>query len=221
MSNNDPWIDSKAEVPKPSAKKPMNGCLLASLIVGGLGMVCLMVCCGAFAWFGYSMKPTITNVPAEVRAASQQILNINISDDFIPENAVTMDNMVFTNRTATFRHKEGKGQLLMGTIMLKMGDPNQAKLQSGQMRGPLEIQVRNNLDVKKTESRDILINGQKGSVAIFEATDRTTGKGVHTAELDISLPSGETFILLRLDDDVWDEAAVLKMLEESKMPGGE
>ncbi len=221
MSNNDPWIDSKADVPKPPAAKPMNGCLLASLIVGGLGMVCLMVCCGAFAWVAYSMKPTITNVPAEVRAVSQQILAINISDDFIPENAVTMENMIFTNRTVTFRHKEGKGQLLMGTIMLKMVDANQAKLQSGQMRGPLEIQVRNNLDIKKTESREIMINGQKASVEIVEATDRSTGKGVHTADLNLSLPNGEIFILLRLDDDVWDEAAVLKMLEESKFPGGE
>ena len=105
--------------------------------------------------------------------------------------------------------------------MLKMVDANQAKLQSGQMRGPLEIQVRNNLDIKKTESREIMINGQKASVEIVEATDRSTGKGVHTADLNLSLPNGEIFILLRLDDDVWDEAAVLKMLEESKFPGGE
>jgi hypothetical protein len=221
MSNENPWTDSKSEDPIVPPKKPMNGCLLASLIVGGLGMVCLMVCCGAFAWFAYTMRPTITNVEAEVRAASQQILNIHISDDFIPENAVTMDNIVFTNRTAKFRHKEGKGQLLMGAIKLKIGDPNQAKLQSGQMRGPLEVEARNNLDIKKTESREIMINGQKTSVAIGEATDRTTGKAVHTADLDLSLPSGETFILLRMDDDIWDEAAVLKMLEQSKVPGGE
>lgn len=221
MSKDDPWIDSKSDAPVVPVKKPMNGCLLASLIVGGLGLVCLMVCCGAFAWIGYTMKPTITNIPAEIRAVSQQILNVNISDDFIPENAVTMDNMMFTNRTAKFRHKEGKGQLIMSTMKLKIGDPNQAKLQSGQMRAPLEMEARNNLDIKKTESRDIAINGQKVSVAIGEATDRITGKSVHTADLEISLPTGQTFILLRLDDDVWDEAAVLKMLEEAKVPGGE
>ena len=221
MSNSDPWVDSKAEAPTPSAKKPMNGCLLASLIVGGLGMVCLVVCCGAFAWFAYTMKPTITNVPAEVRAASQQVLNIKISDDFIPENAITMDNMMFTNRMVKFRHKEGKGQLLMGMMTLKIGDPNQAKAQSGGMRGPFEIELKTNLDIKKTETRDIVINGQKASVAIGEAADRNTGKAVHTVEMNTSLPSGEAFLLLRLDDDVWDEAAVLKMLEESKLPGGE
>ena len=103
-------------------------------------------------------------------------------------------------------------------MKLKMGDPNQAKLQSGQMRGPFEIELRNNLDIKKTESREIVINGQKASVAVGEAIDRATGKAVHTADLDVSLTSGETFILLRMDDDIWDEAAVLKMLEESKLP---
>ncbi len=218
MSNDQPWVDSKNDAPIVPAKKPMNGCLLASLIVGGLGMVCLMVCCGAMAWIGYTMKPTITNVPAEVLAASQKILNVKIPDDFVGDNAITMDNMIFTNQTAKFRHKEGKGQLLMGTMKLKMGDPNQAKLQSGQMRGPFEIELRNNLDIKKTESREIVINGQKASVAVGEAIDRATGKAVHTADLDVSLTSGETFILLRMDDDIWDEAAVLKMLEESKLP---
>ena len=155
MSQDDPWIDSKAEAPTLPAKKPINGCLLASLIVGGLGMVCMMVCCGALAWFGYSMKPTVTNVPAEVRAASQQILNVNISDDFTPENAMTMDNMMFTNRMVKFRHKEGKGLLLMGMMKLKIGDPNQAKIQSGQMRGPFEMEARNNLDIKKTETHSM------------------------------------------------------------------
>ena len=167
------------------------------------------------------MKPTITNVPAEVRGASQQILNITISDDFIPENAITMDNMMFTNRMVKFRHKEGKGQLLMGMMSLKIGDPNQAKIQSGGMRGPLEIELKTNLDIKKTETRDIMISGQKASVSIGEATDRNTGKAVHTIEMNTSLPTGETFILLRLDDDVWDEAAVMKLLEGAKLPGGE
>ena len=89
------------------------------------------------------------------------------------------------------------------------------------MRGPFEIELKTNLDIKKTETRDIVINGQKASVAIGEAADRNTGKAVHTVEMNTSLPSGEAFLLLRLDDDVWDEAAVLKMLEESKLPGGE
>ena len=218
MSGNTSWNDTPEQAPSRPAKKPMSGCLLASLIIGGLGGVCLLACCGVGAYFAANFAPKITAVPAEVTAVGKSVLDLNISEDFTPVNSVTMDNFVFTMRIAEFAHKEGKGKLVLGAMKIKMGDPNQANAQTGQFRTQHETNMSDNLDVKKTESHEITIDGQKVSVMIGEANDRTSGKGVHTATADIKSPTGQIFFLLRLDDDVWDQDAVLKMFEEAKIP---
>ena len=218
MTDQNSWADSPGDAPAAPVKKPMSGCMLASLIVGGLGLVGLLLCCGVGGYFATTWAPKITKVPAEVTAVAQTVMDLKVPDEFTPSNAVSMDNFIFTMRIVEYTHKEGKGKIVLGTIKIKVGDPNQANPQTAQFRSQHEVDISGNLDVKKTESHDITIGGQKVSVMIGEATDRTTGKGVHTAKADINSPMGQTFFLLRLDDDVWDQDAVLKMLEEAKIP---
>ena len=218
MSDNNSWTDAPSDAPTPPAKKGMSGCMLASLIVGGVGLFSLLICCGVGGWFITKMAPKVSTVPAEVAAVSQSILDLKIPDTFKPSNSVSMDNMAFTMRIAQFAHQEGKGKLVVGMMKIKIGDPNQANAQSVQFRSQSEAELTGTLDVKKTESQEITMNGQKVTVMIGEATDRTTGKAVHTAKADISMPSGQTFFLLRLDDEIWDQDAVLKMLEDAKIP---
>jgi hypothetical protein len=218
MTDKNSWGDTPSDSPTPPAKKGMSGCLLASLIVGGLGLVSLLVCCGVGAYFATSWAPKMTTLPAEVAAVGQLVLDMKVPDEFKPSNAMTMDNFVFTMRIVQFTHQEGKGKMVLGTMKIKIGDPNQANPQAAQFRSQHEIEITGNLDVKKTESHEIDINGQKVAVMIGEATDRSTGKEVHTAKADINSPTGQTFFLLRLDDDAWDQDAVLKMLEGAKIP---
>lgn len=218
MSDNNSWKDTADHVPNRPASKPMSGCLLASLIVGGLGGVCLLACCGVGTYFAANFAPKITSVPTEVAAVGKLVLDMKVPDDFSPTNSVTMDNFIFTMRIAEFTHKSGKGKLVLGAMKLKMGDPNQANAQTAQFRSQHETNMSDNLDVKKVESHEITMDGQKVTVMVGDATDRTTGKAVHTAKADIKSPTGQTFFLLRLDDDVWDQDAVLKMFEEAKLP---
>lgn len=218
MSENSSWTDTPDNVPNRPVKKPMSGCLLASLIVGGLGGVCLLVCCGVGAYFAANFAPKITSVPAEVAAVGKLALDMKVPDEFTPANSITMDNFAFTMRIAEFTHQAGKGTMVLGALKMKMGDANQANAQTAQFRGQHDSKISDNLDVKKIESHEIMIDGQKVAVMIGEATDRTTGKAVHTAKADIASPTGNTFFMLRLDDDVWDQDAVLKMLEEAKIP---
>lgn len=218
MSGNDLWVDPPNQ-PQPVEsvpKKRMSGCMLATLIGGGLGVVCLLVCCGVFAWFGSMMIPTTTTVPAEVTAVGQRILNIELPPDFQPASAMTIDNMFITMRIAQYSHKENKGDLMLNSMKFKMGNPGQGAVPPDQMRVKFEEEIRSSLDIKKVESHDITVNGQKVSVAIAEAVDRNNGKGVHTATANIPITNGQTFFLLRLDDDVWDQDTILKMLEDAK-----
>jgi len=217
MSDRDAWNDAQHDAPTPMKKKGMSGCMLAALIVGGVGGVGLLVCCGGLAWFGSMFVPKIVNSPAEVTEVGHQILNTEMLDGFVPDKAVTMDNMIFTLRFAEYRHKEGKGEMMIGNMKLKMGDPNQAKMQSTQFKQPFEEKMKS-LDVKKTETHEVTINGQKVNVAVGEATDKSSGKGVHTVNLEFDQGGVTTFLLMQLDDDLWDQDAFFKWLEETKMP---
>jgi hypothetical protein len=101
-------------------------------------------------------------------------------------------------------------------MKLKVGDPNQGQVHSADTRGKFEEKLQNNLDIKTTEKHEITINGQKVSVVVGDATERSSGKAVHTLTTDFDRSNGKVFMLLQLSDDVWDEEAVLKMLEDSK-----
>lgn len=218
MSENNPWSDSQNASPAPVKKQGMSGCMLAAIIVGGLGMVCMVLCCGVGIWFFSMVMPKELNTAAEVTAVGRQILNIELPPDFSPDKAITSDNFIYTLNIAEFTHKENKGKLMLGGIKIKIGDPNQAKMQSMQFREPIEKPSRDPIDVKKSENHEIMINGQKVTVVIGEGTDRTTQKAVHTASTEFVSGGQFTFLFLRMDDDIWDEAAVLKMLEDTKAP---
>ena len=107
---------------------------------------------------------------------------------------------------------------MLNSMKIKMGNPGQANLPPDQMRIKFEEEIRGSLDIKKSETHDVMVNGEKVSVTISEATDRNNGKGVHTATAEMRAPNGQSFILMRMDDDVWDQDAVLKMLEDAKPP---
>ena len=194
----------------------MSGCMLTSLILGGMGFVGLLVCCGVGFWIASTMAPKSTTDPKEVLESARKIIDIELPLDFSPDKSLTMDNMMFDFRIAEFKHKEGKGEMFLTSMRIKIGDPNQASQQSQPLRNDSENRLRGSLDIKKTESHDVTIHGKPVSVAIGEGTDRTSGKSVHTASTDFTHAGQLTIVMLRMDDEIWDQDAVLKMFENAK-----
>lgn len=222
MSERDSWNDpqSPSEVPAPPKKKGMSGCMLASLIVGGFSIVGLLICCGLSGWLVSMVMPTITTEQAQVSAVAKKILNTEMLPDFTARQATTIDNMFFSMHIVEFKHKEGKGELMMGNIKVKIGDASQANMQSTQFRGKFEEKMRETIDVKSSESHEVMMNGKKINVVIGEGTYRESGKAVHTVTTDLEEGTSLTFFRLQMDDEIWNQDAVLKMLEGAT-PAGE
>lgn len=217
MSDRDSWNNPLQESgsPPPVPKKGMSGCLLATLIVGGITLVGGLVCCGGGAWLIYNIAPTVSQESEVVKAVSRQILSTEIPADFVPKSSIVMDNMFFVMRIAEFSQKEGKGEMMIGTMKIKF-DANQPNAQSAQFRGNFEEKIRNSIDITKTEIQKITIDGKEVPVTIGEGTHRESGKAFHTLSADFDQPSGKTFVLLQVEDEAWDQDAFLKMLEEAK-----
>src|SRR3954447_27057994 len=116
MSDRDNWNDAQSDAPTPVKKKGISGCMLAALIVGGVGGVGALVCCGGLAWFGSMFVPKILNEPAQVTEAGHEVLNTDVPEGFIPDKAIIIDNMIITMKIVDFRHKEGKGEMMFGNL---------------------------------------------------------------------------------------------------------
>ena len=210
MAERDGWPDDP-NVPTPTQRKSGSGCGKVFLIVGGIGLVIMLLCCGIGGFFAWKLQPKIINNPVEVTELGKQILDVKIPDGFQPQNGIDMDNFAMTMRMATFTQKEGKGTLMLGELRMKIGDPNQ-KVDFQQHRGPGGNQ-NPNLRTVKTETREFEVRGGTIPFRFSEAVDQNTQKQFRVVDGSLDSPGGATFIELTIEADAFDEDAVVEMIE--------
>lgn len=217
MSDGDNWVDPLKEPAPiaPSQKKRMSGCMLATLIVGGLGLFGMLVCCGGVTWLYLNFVPTISKEPEVVNSLGKQILNAEVLADFAPEGSAVIDNRFLTVRIAKFQHKEGKGDILLGSAKIHF-DLKQLKDKIDEERKKAEKEFQESVEVDKSEVHKVMINGQEVPVTIAEAKNKETDKDFHQVTANFEHAGTMTFLIMQIDDEIWDEAAVLKMLQEAK-----
>jgi hypothetical protein len=210
MAEQDNWPANPSEQPASEQQKSSGGCMKIGLIIGGLGLVLVLVCCGGFAFFAGSFVPKIVTTPAEVAAMSKQIVEMDIPPEFQGEAGFNMDNFAVTMRMVKFKHNAGKGDLMLMNIKVKMGDPKQ-KIDFKNQQGMNDKE--RNLELGDSTTKDFDIRGQKVTFRFTEAVDSDKNVPCHVVEGSIAEPNGTTEIKLVLEDDAYDEEAVVKMIE--------
>ena len=216
MSDRDHWPDNPNEVPRqqsqPREQKSGGGCFKIALIVGGIGFLGMLVCCGGLVWFGRGLMPKLVTSPADVAAVGQEVMKIEIPPEFVGQAGMSMDNWVMTMKFATYEHKEQKGTLLIGSMQVKIGNPkdqqaafkNQTKQQSDGEQG---------LKITTTVDREFTIRGKPVPFKFSEAEQEGTGKKFRLVSSEIATPGGLLIFQLKLEEEVYDEEAVVKMIE--------
>jgi hypothetical protein len=138
----------------------MKACLIIICIVG----FCCLLCCGVVGYFGYSMVPKISEAPADVDAAREEIAKINLPPGFVPKNSAKIDNMFFSMTMVEYENP-GHASLFMMQMRPKMGG-NDAMLP---MRQQFEQKrVTRTTDVgqmknAKMETKQIKIKGREST----------------------------------------------------------
>lgn len=216
MSNRDEWPDNPNDPQPESAahyeEKSGGGCLKWVLILGGLGLLSVLVCCGGGVWLMWGSLPKMVGTPAEVAAVSQEIMQIDIPPDYIGEAGMSADNFIFAMRFATYRHKEGKGQLLIGSMQVKLGA---SKDQQAEFKNTTRERSDNEkkLTITNTEDREFTIRGKKVPFKFSEATEEGTDKKYRLVEGELEGAGTMAVFQLTLEEDAYDEEAVVKMIE--------
>ena len=213
MSDRDAWPDNPNDpTPQRAEKSGGSGCLKFALIVGGLSFIGLLVCCGGLTWFGWGFIPKMATTPTDVAAVGQQVMQIDIPDEFVGKAGFTIDNRWIAMRFATFLHKDGKGALLIGAMQVKMGDLKDRHADF-KKRSQQQSNDQQKLTIKKTEEREFTIRGKSVTFKFSEAEEDGTDKKFRLVTGELEAPGSITILQLTLEEEAYDEDAVVKMIE--------
>ncbi|MFN0055074.1 MAG: hypothetical protein ACKV0T_23115 [Planctomycetales bacterium] len=204
--------------PEPS-KPGMSSTAKVLLILGGIGGLCLLVCCGVGGYFVYKGRELVANAtttdPEAIRTRAQQIApGIQVLSDLEPMQAL---DLVVMKWVIYQRKPQQDGMLMLmefDTSMFQQGDPEQQRkqmldamrqqqAQSGQMDANLQIQERT--------SRDLTVRGQTTKFEFNKGT--AGGKTVRQVIGSFPSPKGVAMLMLMLPDEGYEEEAVVRMIE--------
>lgn len=210
MSRDD-GFDDRPPVPKKSS-----GCLKWFLILAGIGGVMSLVCCGVTGYMFYLFKPTIAETDPDVRTLAAEIADLRIPADFRGKLGIKMDNSLMAMRVCSFEHKDGRGVLQLSEMKVKVGDPQKQEAdlkQQMRQQGAAELRT---LNIESSETREITIRGQPVSFTFAVGQDSSTSTKYHEVQGQFQGKNGLATLHLQVEDEVWDETAIVEMLEAAK-----
>ncbi len=216
MSDRDTWPDNPSDPPRRvkqwEEKSGGGGCVKFALIVGGLSFAGLLVCCGGLGWFIWGFIPKFASTPADVAALGQQVMQINIPEEFVGETGMSIDNWLIAMKFANYRHKAGKGALLIGSMQVKFGElsDQQADFKA---RASEQSEDEPKLEIKQTEERQFTIRGKRVTFQFSEADEVGTDKKFRLVTGELEAPGRITILQLTLEEEAYDVDAVVKMIE--------
>ncbi|MBS0205182.1 MAG: hypothetical protein JSS49_19945 [Planctomycetes bacterium] len=185
--------------------KKSGGCGKTLLIVGGIGLFTMLLCCGVGGWFAWSVMPKVATNPAEVTAISKEILEMDIPKEFRPESAISMNNFAMTMKMATYKYNAGN--LTIGTFRMKVGDQRQKPDFQQSTNQAMNLQMGN------TVVHELTVRGEKVPFRFSEAVDTDSKKDYHVVEGELTSAGTTTFLKLVLEEGDFNENEVVKMIE--------
>jgi hypothetical protein len=139
---------------------------------------------------------------------------MNIPDNFQPQGAMGMDLFGVKFKMAVFEAGGGDGVLMLAQMQM----PVQQGDQEAAIRRELAKQQHGNkeLRIKRSESRDFDIRGQKVPFMFAEAEEPATGEAYRQVSGTFPGNGGTAFLMLQLKEEDYDEEAVVEMLKSIK-----
>lgn len=212
----------------PPQKQGMSSTAKVLLILGSIAGLVLLACCGfgAYVFFhvqdfaqnlAKNMNISATQNPAEVRERTQQILRIDIPDDFKPVQA--MEFMVM--QWAVYQGKSGPQSMLiimeMNQQMIDPGRNRDAKQQRDEMvqqlRQQPQVGTMEEIEEQTHETRTFTIGGKPVEFDFIKGKTRGSQAVVHRVVGVIPTENGIVLLMLTVPDADYNEEQITRMLE--------
>lgn len=191
------------------------GCVYVLAGCGCLTVVAL-IAFGILAWQGFNLLKSAVSVdPAVVRATTREIADFEPPAGLQPR----LRMHAFATRMVLYSSADGSSQLMMvqqdGGIGLQ--DKNQQDaFERGLRQGMQNPQGPRDLEIVKSELRDMKIRGQEAKVNFAEAKDRADGKEFQQIKGRFQGKTGPVEFQLQMPKEKYKEEDVVKFLESIK-----
>lgn len=182
----------------------------------------LALCCGGTVMlvmrarevvgeFADTIANAATQNPAEIRALTDSMVSIEIPEGWQPISGMKWPLGVDMTMVVYSPNRTQPNSMLMLMQMKGEGADQQQMEQQMQMQSQQQG-MNPQLGIQSSETRTILIDGEERSFQVTVTTD-STGNTMHQVSGVFPGRNGIVMLNLMEDDAVWDEDAVVRMLE--------
>lgn len=198
--------------------------LLALGLVAG---VCMLVCCGGVAFFGFKLKDTIVAVaestsqdPAVIKQRTQEVIKIDIPDEYTPIMTIGIPFGAFSMKEFIYQNKANPAFML---VIVETNQPLPAGKTPQQQREEMMQGMRQgqqfslNMQEESRETRDFTINGEEVPVDIIKG--KANGIPARQVVGSFSTQKGTIMLLMTVAESDYDEEKIVGMLKLIRLPG--
>jgi len=214
-------------------KKGMSSTSKVLIILGSIGGLCLLACCGGGVFLFYKAKDIVSFSvePATVKKTSEEIILIDIPADYTPTYSMKL-SMGMSMKMAVYAKGAAPGAQPESMIMLmEMNQPGMAaqgggKAQRDQMLQQMRQQqaqqggagqFNTEINEQSRKTRKFKINGETAEFDFITGT-RPQGGNVHQV-VGVFPSKGGGFVLLMImvPEEGYDEESVVTMIKSIRM----
>jgi len=198
------------EEPEPAKKS--KGISIFLWVFGIFGALIVLGCGGLFLAGFLFIKKTVSQDPAKVRAAAEEITAIQLPERFQPQWSFA----AWGTKMASFSQKEKADQ---PTMLVLMELPAEAGQNTEQMRERMRQGFQGqggqmkDLEAEETEERTYTIRGEEQTVTIQQGRGQDAKEWVQVLAPFTSKQGKPALLSLMVPKDSWDEAEFEEILE--------
>ena len=210
MSEYKPTDGSQKQVPydTPAERKGMSGCAKAALIIGGLGVVSLLVCCvGGFFYF----RSAVVTDPVKVNEIAKKIITWDFNDELEGQFGVDM----FFARMA-LKMDPTKGMFMVADSRFADAEDAQAQFEQqieGQLSGDQNSELSEKTTLVEKKEHELAIKGK----TIKFVLNKTVGEDSQQEYWEVTslVPGNDhtTFLLIKVLNSAYSEQDIVDRLQ--------
>ena len=182
------------------------------LILFGVGLVSLLLCCGGGYYFARNAFD-MTQEPAKIATMQKEIIEIDLPPDVQPAMGMNMNLGVMKMKVVMYSPEAGTSLMLM---QMQMAGQTKEQMQSTFNQQAGQQQNNRNFRQESAETKTVKVDGQDIDFMFAKGTlNPPNGAPKPVRMVTGMFPSkdGMGFIQYSIDEEKYDEAAVIKTLE--------
>lgn len=202
--------ESRRQKVKSSSGTNWGKILLILLAVGG---VSLAICCGV-GYFFASRAFQMETDPIKITAMQKEIVEINVPQDLQPQMGMNMNLGIMTMKMVMYNPNMAHSMLLM---QMQIAGQTEEQMQQAFRQQAGQQQQNAQFQMESSETKNLKIDGQDRSFVFAKGKITAVAGNAPTSVMMITgmFPSkgGMGYIQYSIDEEKYDEAAVIQMLE--------